>query len=89
MIILELAWKPLCVVIILVNSAARSTFDISSAPTAKLPERLTSSPTPSNVHELSVAENNESPSASRPDGFENVATAICARSFFEPLLYVP
>ncbi len=30
--ILEFAWKPRCVVIISVNSVARSTFDISSCP---------------------------------------------------------
>ena len=33
---LPLAWKPRCATIIDVNSAARSTFDISSAPEVRV-----------------------------------------------------
>ena len=54
-ITLEFAWKPLCVVIISVNSEARSTLDISSSPEFMvLPFEVISTPIPSNSPEFKV-----------------------------------
>ena len=54
-IILELAWKPLWVVIISVNSVAKSTLDISKVPLVILPlSAVISRPMPSNSPEFSV-----------------------------------
>ena len=54
-IILEFAWKPLCVVIISVNSFDKSTFDISNAPVVMPPpSAVMSTPIPSNSPEFNV-----------------------------------
>ena len=54
-ITLEFAWKPLCVVIISVNSEAKSTLDISSPPEFMvLPFEVISTPIPSNSPEFKV-----------------------------------
>ena len=53
--ILEFAWKPRCVVIISVNSVARSTFDISSCPVLiEPPSEVMSTPIPSKSPEFKV-----------------------------------
>ena len=74
----ELAWKPRWARIRLVNSAARSTLDISSVPPIRSP-RLPWPATPSSgVPELAVARKAVSPTCSRPAGLVKSATATIA-----------
>src|SRR5262245_17532549 len=88
----EFAWKPRWAVIIEVNSWARSTFDISTSPTASTPRPFwpgaPQEATPavggvvllddveSYAPELAVAWNRLSPMRDRPAGFGNLASAM-------------
>src|SRR3954454_22330576 len=70
----ELAWKPRCAVIMLVNVEARSTLDISTAPACVMPV-----PPPPGVLTLFWPELAETvqvlpPLRSRPEALENVAS---------------
>ena len=90
MIGFELASNPLWVVIILVNSVDKSTLEDSSEPDVILsPIAITSLPTPSKSPELTVVWNKLLPTASSPVGLANVVTAICPRTFWTPLSYLP
>src|SRR3954471_20466463 len=71
----ELAWKPRCAVIMLVNVDARSTLDISIAPACVAPRPLVPGVPVVFGPELDEVIHSLPPWRSRPDEFANVASA--------------
>jgi hypothetical protein len=71
----ELAWKPRCAVIMLVNDWARSTLDISTAPAVVKPNWAPGVPTVG-VPEFADCSQRFEPERSRPASLANVASEM-------------
>src|SRR5207245_11065891 len=81
----EFAWKPRSAMIMFVNSWARSTLDISSAPADSDPLDPTPGTPTRGTPEAIDEELEESPTRTRPAGLAKVAVAISPSTMFWPL----
>src|SRR4051812_12047440 len=85
----EFAWKPRWATIRLVNSWARSTFDISSVEPWSVPRPPLPAVPIWARPELTVGRNSEPPTFSRPTGFEKPARAIWPMGRLRPVEDTP